>query len=121
MFVPVSIAQKQKPQKLPIDKLVDRIAARERQEVQEVREYRPLIETYVQDVRLDRNLGFVPIKDHYFIGIADLAEGTVLHSMEDKSGPKKRRNPINLLAGVVSPRYIPAGFLGNDFYRSNRI
>src|ERR1700730_11020165 len=108
MFVPVSMAQKQK---LAIDKLVDRIAARERQEVQQVREYRPLIETYVQDVRWDGNLGFVPIRDHYFIGIANLAEGTVLHSMEDKSGPKKRRNPINLLAGVVSPRYIPAGFL----------
>src|ERR1700730_15658194 len=107
-FAPASIAQKEK---LAIDRLVDRITARERQEVQDVREYRPLIETYVQDIRLDRNLGFVPIKDHYFIGIANLAEGVVLHSMEGKAEPKKRLNPINLLAAAVSPRYIPAGFL----------
>jgi hypothetical protein len=100
----------QKPQ-LAIDKLVDRVTAREHQEVQIVRKYRPIIETYIQDVRLDEHLGFVPIKDHYFIGVADLAKGTVLHSMEGKEGPQKRLNPVDLVANVVAPTYIPAGFL----------
>jgi hypothetical protein len=96
---------------LAIDKLVDRVTARERQEVQIVRKYRPIIETYIQDVRLDQHLGFVPIRDHYFIGIADLAKGTVVHSMEGKQGPQKRLNPIDLVANAVAPTYIPAGFL----------
>ena len=100
----------QKPQ-LAIDKLVDRVTAREHQEVQIVRKYRPIVETYIQDVRLDEHLGFVPIKDHYFIGIADLAKGTVVHSMEGKEGPQKRLNPIDLVADIVAPTYMPAGFL----------
>jgi len=100
----------QKPP-LAIDKLVDRIAARERQEVQIVRKYQPIIETYIQNIRLDQHVGFVPVKDHYFIGIADLAKGTILHSMESKEGPQKRPNPIDLLASAVAPTYIPAGFL----------
>ena len=100
----------QKPQ-LAIDKLVDRVTARERQEVQIVRKYRPIIETYIQDVRLDQHLGFVPTRDHYFIGVADLAKGTVLHSMEGKEGPQKRLNPIDLVANAVAPTYIPKGFL----------
>jgi len=107
-LVPASAAQKQQ---LVIDKLVDRVTAREHQEVQTVRKYRPIIETYIQDVRLDQRLGYVPVRDHYFIGVADLAKGVVLHSMEGKEGPQKRLNPIDLLASAVTPTYIPEGFL----------
>jgi len=107
-FVPLSPAQKPK---LAIDKLVDRVTAREHQEVQIIRKYRPLIETYIQDIRLDPHLGFVPLRDHYFIGVADLAKGTVLHSMEGKEGPQKRLNPRDLVVNALAPTYIAAGFL----------
>ena len=106
---PLAAAQK-KP--ADIDKLVDRITARERQEVELIRGYRPIVETYVQDVREDKDLGWVPVKDHYFLGIADLAKGSVEESMAQK---KKRAGknlvPVGLLTDQFKARYNPAGFL----------
>lgn len=112
-------AKAQKPQpdtpskeKAPIDKLVDRITAREHQEVSIVRKYKPIIETYIQDVRVDKNLGPVPVKDHYFVGIADLSKGVVLRSMEkEREGAAKIKNPLELLTDTLSPTYVPEGFL----------
>jgi len=101
-----------------IDKLVDKIAARERQEVSTIRRYRPIVETYVQDVRLDKELGAVPVKDHYFLGIADLAKGSVEESMAEKKRLAKELKP-GLLAEPFAPRYNPAGFLEMIFVDPN--
>jgi Peptidase family M48 len=98
-----------------IDRLVDRITTREHHEVETMRRYKPIIETYIQDVRSDKELGAVPIKDHYFIGVADLAKGEVLHSMESKGTPAKHLNPKELIAGSLAPSYVPAGFLEMAF------
>jgi hypothetical protein len=100
---------------LPIDRLVDRITTREHHEVETIRRYKPIIETYIQDVRSDKQLGAVPVKDHYFIGVADLAKGEVLHSMESKGSPAKHLNPKELIAGTLAPSYVPAGFLEMAF------
>ncbi len=98
-----------------IDRLVDRITTREHHEVETMRRYKPIIETYIQDVRSDKELGAVPVKDHYFIGVADLAKGEVLHSMESKGTPAKHLNPKELIAGSLAPSYVPAGFLEMAF------
>jgi hypothetical protein len=100
---------------LPIDALVDRITTREHHEVEAIRRYKPIIETYIQDVRSDKQLGAVPVKDHYFIGVADLAKGEVLHSMESKGNPAKHLSPKELIAGTLAPSYVPAGFLEMAF------
>ena len=105
-------AQKEGPS---IDRLVDRITTREHHEVETMRRYKPIIETYIQDVRSDKELGAVPVKDHYFIGVADLAKGEVLHSMESKGTPAKHLNPKELIAGSLAPSYVPAGFLEMAF------
>jgi len=113
----LATVQKQKApaaskEQAPIDKLVDRITMREHQEVAIVRKYKPIIETYIQDVREDKTLGAVPVKDHYFIGIADLSKGVVLRTMEkEKEGSSKIKNPLDLLANTLSPTYVPEGFL----------
>jgi hypothetical protein len=33
-----------------------------------MRHLHPLVETYIQDMKTDKELGEVPISDHYFLG-----------------------------------------------------
>src|SRR5664279_1205319 len=50
------------------DPVVDKISARESLFVKNLREYSPMVETYIQNMRPDKELGSVPISDKYFLG-----------------------------------------------------
>jgi hypothetical protein len=103
------------------DQVVDRITAREHQQVATIRQYTPLIETYIQDMKADRDLGAVPVKDHYFLGLADFSKGVVDRSLLDKpkSGMKSKMNVAGPLAHLFSSEYVPEGFLQMVFIDTN--
>src|SRR5437879_13383460 len=61
-----------------LDQVVDRIVTQEKAEMQMLRQYAPLVETYIQMMRPDAKLGPVPAGDKYFLGIAELANGVDL-------------------------------------------
>jgi len=48
--------------------VVDKIVRQEQAEVQLLRQYSPLVETYIQNIRPDKHLGAVPDGDKYFLG-----------------------------------------------------
>lgn len=50
------------------DQFVDRIIANERSLSSTMRSYSPMVETYLQRLQEDANLGLVPAEDHYFLG-----------------------------------------------------
>ena len=54
---------------------VDQIIAREHGEVAIIQRYKPIIETYIQDVKPDSEMGLAPVRDHYFLTQAELAKG----------------------------------------------
>src|SRR5271156_7160413 len=54
-----------------VNQAVDRIIAREHDEIAAIRRYSPIIETYIQDMRPDKDMGSIPVRDHYFLGQAD--------------------------------------------------
>src|SRR5580700_4085030 len=91
------------------DQAIDLIIAREHDEVSIIRQYSPIVETYVQDMKPDAELGIVPVRDHYFLGQAELSKGIIDDSMLDK---KKSRvaafNPFSHLEGSTA---VPHGFL----------
>jgi len=102
------------------DQVVDRITTREHQEVATIRQYTPLIETYIQDMKSDRDLGAVPVKDHYFLGLADFSKGIVDRSLLDKpKGVKGKLNPAGPLSHLFSSEYVPEGFLQMVFVDTN--
>jgi hypothetical protein len=103
------------------DQVVDRITAREHQQVATIRQYTPLIETYIQDMKSDRDLGAVPVKDHYFLGLADFSKGIVDRSLLDKpkSGIKSKMNVAGPLSHLFSSEYVPEGFLQMVFIDTN--
>jgi Peptidase family M48 len=93
--------------------VVDRVIAREHEEVAVLRHYSPIIETYIQDMKMDPKLGLVPDKDHYFLGQADLAQGIIDDSMlpGNRKSWKQKMNPVADLSSAFSDTYEPSGFL----------
>jgi hypothetical protein len=119
-----ALAQQQTTQATSaVDQVVDRITAREQREVVQIRQTSPLIETYIQDMRPDPEMGAVPVKDHYFLGLADFTKGIVDRSLLDPpKGSKSKFNPIGPLAHIgdmFGSGYEPAGFLQMVFVDSN--
>jgi len=59
-----------------LDQVVSKVTSREKQEMAMIRQHSPLVETYIQKVRITENDGsWVPDGDHYFIGRAQFAKG----------------------------------------------
>jgi len=95
-----------------VDQAIDRIIAREHDQVAMIRRYSPIIETYIQDMKPDKDMGAVPDKDHYFLGQADLAKGVVDNSMlAKKHGKFDAFNPVSHIAGMFKSDFVPEGFL----------
>ena len=95
-----------------VSQAIDRILARENDEVATIRRYNPIIETYIQDMKPDKELGAVPVRDHYFLGQAMLAKGVVDNSMiVKKKGKIDQLNPLSHLSGYFTSSYVPEGFL----------
>src|ERR1700733_4737222 len=103
-----------------VDQAIDLIIAREHDEVAVIRQYSPIVETYVQDMKSDAEMGIVPFRDHYFLGQAELSKGIVDDSMLDRK--KKSRaavfDPFSHLEGSSSR--VPEGFLQMVYIDVNR-
>jgi hypothetical protein len=52
------------------EQAIDRIAEREAQNFKTLQQYSPMVETYIQELRPDKEMGLVPEGDHYFLGRA---------------------------------------------------
>ena len=96
-----------------VDQAIDRMIAREHDEVATIRHYSPIIETYIQDMKPDKDMGSVPVSDHYFLGQANLEKGVVDNSMLQKKSRGKLGdfNPIGHLGSYFKSDFVPEGFL----------
>src|ERR1700732_3647906 len=103
-----------------VDQAIDRVIAREHEEIATIRRFNPVVETYIQDMKPDKEMGTIPVRDHYFLGQADLSKGVVDHSMlNGKKGKLDSLNPISHLTGMFSSSYIPDGFLQMIYIDTN--
>lgn len=100
-------------QPLTEQQVIGAILAREHQEVATLRHYSPIVETYIQDMRWDQQLGAVPEKDHYYLGVADLSRGVEDRTMlrDANAGFIHKLNPIHDMTSLLGNAYVPAGFL----------
>ena len=103
---------------------MDRIISTEQAEMNSLKPFTPLVETYIQNLRGDNNLGSVPAGDKYFLGRAILAKGVDLEPLTDgseSSGGKKKMfgglgNMLSLSHGVFA-----AGFPADDLPGHERL
>jgi hypothetical protein len=102
---------------------VDRIVATEQAEMSSLKPFTPLVETYIQNMRGDNNLGTVPAGDRYFLGRALFAKGVNLEPLTDGTGAgggvkhKMFGNLGSLLS--LSMEYLPQGFLQMVYLDTN--
>ena len=89
--------------------VVDRIVAQEQREVQLLRQYSPLVETYIQYLRPEKETMSVPNGDKYFLGRAELAKGVELEPLERDAGLKHKL--LETLRGTFATQFVPRGFL----------
>jgi hypothetical protein len=67
--------------------ILSQITAREDQFLTNIKSYSPLLETYIQNLKPDQELGTVPNGDQYFIGRLDMTKGVNdVAFTEDKGG-----------------------------------
>jgi hypothetical protein len=92
--------------------LEDKIASREWDEMRLIRQYSPLIETYIQTMRQDKQSGELPGSDKYFLGRADFSRGVEVVSL---SGARDKKRFLS------STEYLPEGFLQMVFVDTDGI
>lgn len=102
------------------DQVLDRIVEREHFFVAEMRHMHPLVETYIQNMKSDKEMGAVPVGDHYFLGRLDMSNGTDDRTFIARPGFGHRM--MNSLTSMYSMHFLPLGFaqmvmLDDDFQK----
>src|SRR5579859_7213154 len=99
--------------------VIDRVITNENRSIQQIRQYSPLVETYIQNQRPDKDLGTVPAGDKYFLGRADFSKGVALVSLTDTN--TKGRKIFGAIGNFFSfsAEFVPGGFLQMIFIDTN--
>src|SRR5271165_5351359 len=105
---------------LTLNDVLDHVVQREHLFMAQMRHMHPMIETYLQDLKSDKAGDISPVKDRYFLGRLDMADGP-----EDTSfvgQPGFGRKVVAKLTGVYSLHFLPLGFaqmviLDSDFQK----
>ena len=102
-----------------MDQALDRIISNEQRLYGQMRNYSPLVETYIQNMRPDKDLGEVPAGDKYFLGRADFQKGVNLVPLTDTAGKGKKvfGSVGNFFSFAM--QYLPDGFLQMIFIDTN--
>jgi len=102
-----------------MDDVIDRVITNENRANQQIRQFSPLVETYIQNLKQDKELGYVPGGDKYFLGRADFSKGVTLVSLTDTNG--KGKKIFGSIGNFFSfaMQFLPDGFLQMIFIDTN--
>ena len=90
------------------DQVVDRIVEREHFFVAQMRHLHPLAETYIQNLKEEKETGLTPVSDQYFLGRLDMANGADDHSFLGQPGFGHR--VLAKLTNLYAMKFLPLGF-----------
>jgi hypothetical protein len=105
------------------DQVVDRAVEREHFFIAQMKQLHPLVETYLQNLKEDKDLGApVPASDVYFLGRLDMSEGTDDRAFISPTTAGLGKRMLSKLSSVYSMKFLPLGFaqmvmLDQDFQR----
>ncbi len=102
-----------------MDQVLDRVINNEQRLYGQMRNYSPLVETYIQNLKADKDLGEVPAGDKYFLGRANFQKGVNLVPLNDTGG--KGKKVVGSIGNFFSfaMQYLPDGFLQMIFIDTN--
>jgi hypothetical protein len=95
-----------------MEEVIDRVITNENRANQQV-------ETYIQNLKPDKDLGYAPAGDKYFLGRADFSKGVSLVSLTDTNG--KGKKIFGAIGNFFSfaMQFLPDGFLQMIFIDTN--
>src|SRR5258708_16960121 len=94
-----------------MEEVVKRVVDNENHMYGRMKEYSPLVETYIQNLKPDAELGEVPAGDRYFLGKADFSKTVGLVSLTDTTTKGQK---IFIAIGTFSSfpmQFLPDGHL----------
>jgi len=100
--------------------LVDRAISQEKVLIQAIRKRTPLVETYIQNTKLDVKLYMVPVEDQYMLSRVDFAKGFVDKTFTDRAvknnkgffkGSLEAMLGLSKALGLEKFTYNPNGFM----------
>jgi hypothetical protein len=99
---------------------MERVIQKEHLFLAQMRHMRPMVETYLQDLKTDSEGRAVPTKDQYFLGRLDMSEGPEDTSFVGQPGFGHRM--VNHLTSLYAMHFLPLGFaqmvvLDTDFQK----
>ncbi len=98
------------PQPTTMDQVVDRFIEREHGLIKALSNRTPVVETYLQNLTADPQLGPVPSEDHYFLGRMDMGESV---DRKDYLKEQEKGMQLRLMGGfqkMFKVQYQPLGF-----------
>lgn len=102
-----------------MDEAIDRVVTNENRLYGTMKNYSPLVETYIQNLKPDKDLGYIPGGDKYFLGRADFGKGVSLVSLSDTEGKGKKIFSSIGNFFTFAMQYLPDGFLQMIFIDTN--
>lgn len=92
------------------DEAVTRAIANEASLLQRMKTMRPVVETYIQEMRKDADFGAVPKADVYFLGQLDMSRGVTQDSFLPAPGMAKRILHTMTGSKLFTLSFLPSGF-----------
>lgn len=105
------------------DQVVDRAVEREHFFMAQMRNLHPLVETYLQNLKEDKELNAtVPESDLYFLGRLDMTSGTDDRTFASPTTGGLGKRMLSKLSSVYTMKFLPLGFaqmvvMDEDFQR----
>src|SRR6202158_4848591 len=99
--------------------VIDSVITNENRANQQIRQYSPLVATYIQHLKPDKELGYAPAGDKYFLGRADFSKGVSLVSLANTNS--KGKQIFGSIGNFFSfaMQVLPGGFLHMIFIDPN--
>jgi len=115
MLAGAGLAQTPSEQNIRLDQVVDRVVQQEAAFMDSLRDYSPLVETYIQEMRADKELGTVPERDQYFLAKGDFSQG-IRDRVFIGAGSNSARHRLAVFSKLLpssafAMKYLEAGFL----------
>jgi Peptidase family M48 len=93
------------------DQVVDRAVEREHFFIAQMKQLHPLVETYLQNLNQDKDLGVpTPVSDVYFLGRLDMSNGTDDRTFVSPTTAGLGKRMLSKLSSLYTMKFLPLGF-----------
>ncbi|MGA2990153.1 MAG: M48 family metalloprotease [Candidatus Korobacteraceae bacterium] len=107
------VAESAPAQPTSLEQVIERITSREAENFKALQQFSPMVETYIQEFRQDKEVGQVPANDHYYLGRASFKGYVRDINFLDNSRPGVGGFTSKIIHHIPGPshtEFIPVGF-----------